>query len=261
VGQIQDQIAKCYGTPIYQLDRERTLFDRPNCVLGLWPKSRPQIPTAIGGLGHSEQIVDVSNPGVHFIGADGPWRPERSFSAPQIDGLQRSQPAAPNFAGSTDRAHTRLCQIFGLGILHPAFDGANIWVVNNNNSGTVSKIRVSDGALLGTFSTGGAQPYAAAFDGANIWVTNALSGTVSKIRAADGANLGTFATGANADGVAFDGSNIWVANAFSNTLSKIRAADGVTLGTFPTGANPAGVAFDGVNIWVPNNFGDSVSKY
>src|SRR5579863_5975535 len=35
-----------------------------------------------------------------------------------------------------------------------AFDGANIWVANNAD-GTVSKLRASDGAALGTFSVGG----------------------------------------------------------------------------------------------------------
>jgi len=35
-----------------------------------------------------------------------------------------------------------------------AFDGANIWVTNNAD-GTVSKLRASDGAALGTFSVGG----------------------------------------------------------------------------------------------------------
>ncbi|HTD23717.1 MAG TPA: hypothetical protein VK738_13750 [Terriglobales bacterium] len=49
-----------------------------------------------------------------------------------------------------------------------AFDGANIWVANNNGN-TVSKLRASDGAVLGTFAVG-LSPYGVAFDGANIWV-------------------------------------------------------------------------------------------
>jgi hypothetical protein len=35
-----------------------------------------------------------------------------------------------------------------------AFDGANIWVTNKLNSGTVTKLRASDGANLGTFGVG-----------------------------------------------------------------------------------------------------------
>ncbi|MCH7884361.1 MAG: hypothetical protein IIC01_03840 [Planctomycetes bacterium] len=53
-----------------------------------------------------------------------------------------------------------------------AFDGANIWVANLV-SNTVTKLRASDGAVLGTFSVG-IGPIGVAFDGANIWVVNAL---------------------------------------------------------------------------------------
>src|ERR1700682_4819646 len=42
-----------------------------------------------------------------------------------------------------------------------AFDGANMWVTNNGDS-TVTKLRASDGANLGTFNVGGA-PMGAAF--------------------------------------------------------------------------------------------------
>ena len=59
-----------------------------------------------------------------------------------------------------------------------AFDGANIWVANHDNS-TVTKLRASDGTLLGTFNTGAA-PVSLAFDGANIWVANHDDSTVTK---------------------------------------------------------------------------------
>ena len=71
-----------------------------------------------------------------------------------------------------------------------AFDGANIWVTNNDDA-TVSKLRASDGADLGTFNVGGA-PMGVAFDGANIWVANSFDNTVTKLRASDGTTLGTF---------------------------------------------------------------------
>ena len=60
-----------------------------------------------------------------------------------------------------------------------AFDGANMWVANEG-SGNVTKLRASDGKLLGTFSVGSC-PYGVAFDGANIWVTNFCSDSVSKL--------------------------------------------------------------------------------
>jgi YVTN family beta-propeller protein len=63
-----------------------------------------------------------------------------------------------------------------------AFDGANIWVTNAGDN-TVTKLRATDGGVLGTFAVGAA-PYGVAFDGANIWVSNFSPGTVTKLRAA-----------------------------------------------------------------------------
>jgi hypothetical protein len=44
----------------------------------------------------------------------------------------------------------------------------------------VSKLRASDGALLGTFAAG-SQPIGVAFDGTNIWVANLASNNASKL--------------------------------------------------------------------------------
>ncbi len=111
-------------------------------------------------------------------------------------------------------------QDFAVGFLPSAlaFDGVNIWVGNDGDN-TVSKLRASDGALLGTFTVG-SSPIGVAFDGANIWVTNSASANVSKLRASDGALLGTSGVGTAHQGVAFDGANIWVTNSSSNTVSK-----------------------------------------
>src|SRR5579864_8133517 len=38
-----------------------------------------------------------------------------------------------------------------------AFDGASIWTANSGD-GTVTKLRASDGMVLGTFSSGGGSP-------------------------------------------------------------------------------------------------------
>jgi hypothetical protein len=149
-----------------------------------------------------------------------------------------------------------------------AFDGANIWV-SNHGSTTVTKLRASDGATLGTFAVGfsvGFLPGGLAFDGANILVANTgqlcckQGHTVTKLRASDGRNLGTFAVGTQPNGLTFDGANMWVANFSTFTVTKLRASDGTNLGTFTVGTTPMGVAFDGANIWVTNNGDNTVSK-
>ena len=57
--------------------------------------------------------------------------------------------------------------------------GANIWVANST-SNTLSKLRASDGKLLGSFPVD-ANPGGLAYDGANIWVTAAVAKTVVKV--------------------------------------------------------------------------------
>ena len=83
----------------------------------------------------------------------------------------------------------------------------------------VTKLRASDGTVLGTFAVG-TQPMGVAFDGANIWVTNDVSNTVTKLRASDGTVLGTFGVGNHPLGVAFDGANIWVTIGGNDTCDQ-----------------------------------------
>jgi hypothetical protein len=140
-----------------------------------------------------------------------------------------------------------------------AFDGANIWVVNTQSS-SVTKLRASDGTVLSTTSGVGCVPTWAVFDGENIWVSNSQCSKVTKIRASDGTVLATYAVGDHPEGLAFDGANIWVANSRSNSVTKLRASDGTVLGTFPVGTFPEQVAFDGTNIWVTNDTSGTVTK-
>ncbi|MBA3960612.1 MAG: hypothetical protein H0X40_01755 [Chthoniobacterales bacterium] len=142
------------------------------------------------------------------------------------------------------------------------FDGTDIWVAGYAVGNAVFKLRVSDGAVLGTYGVG-RQPYQLAFDGANIWVTNILDNTVSKLRARDGAQLFTAKAGPDPSGIVFDGRAIWVANSYpgwgrpARTITKLRLSDGVKLATATVGRNPQLLAFDGSHIWASNYYPDS----
>lgn len=139
-----------------------------------------------------------------------------------------------------------------------AFDGAHIWVTNWG-AGTVTKIRASDGAIIGAYAAG-SHPNPIAFDGYHIWVGREDAPLVTKIQASDGATVASFNAGTTGHwGMAFDGANIWVSNSGGNSVTKIRASDNVILGTYTTGNNPQGLAFDGTHIWV-RNFDGTVSK-
>ncbi len=140
-----------------------------------------------------------------------------------------------------------------------AFDGANIWVVNNLGD-TVTKLRANDGMVIGTFRAGN-YPREVIFDGANIWISNGNdNSTVTKLRASDGAELGTFSVGRDPERMAFDGANVWVGNSLSNSVTKLRASDGKRLATCKVGNAPNGVAFAGANIWVANGPDNTVWK-
>src|SRR5438132_13433002 len=99
-------------------------------------------------------------------------------------------------AEAAERADApNLIQSFPVGIdpWSLTFDGANIWTTSLASS-NVTKLRASDGALLGTFDAGGTAGWAA-FDGGNVWFSNFDNDTVTKLREVDGVLRGTFAVG------------------------------------------------------------------
>jgi len=129
------------------------------------------------------------------------------------------------------------------------FDGANIWVANSGND-SVTKIRASDGAVLGTFAVG-ASPQGLMFDGSNIWVANGNGNSVTRLLASDGSVVGTYPINGKPMRIAFDGTDVWITT-FGSSLIRMQASDGTVLNTFiqGPGATPYGIAFDGSNIWV-----------
>jgi hypothetical protein len=140
-------------------------------------------------------------------------------------------------------------------------DGVNIWV-GNAGSGTVSKLRASDGQLLATIPVG-RTPGSLAFDGENIWVSAGDDYKVVKLRVSDGAVLGSI-TVAQPGGLAFDGTNVWVGNNVpSGSVTKIAGTGPLTvLGVYPTDQSfSLNVAFDGTNIWAVNSGSWSVTKF
>jgi len=93
-----------------------------------------------------------------------------------------------------------------------------MWVAVSSTNKVV-KLRLKDGALLGSFNVGSV-PYGVVFDGANIWVVNFASSNVTKL-AANGSILGTFNVGQGPEDAAFDGANVWVVNVDDGTASKL----------------------------------------
>ena len=115
----------------------------------------------------------------------------------------------------------------GAGPSSIAFDGANIWVATPN-SGTVTRLSASNGALLNTLNLVGASGIV--FDGDNIWIS-IFSGTVIKLRASDGASQCSASVPNTPQAMAFDGANIWVVHLVSSSVTKLRRSDARTWAT------------------------------
>jgi sugar lactone lactonase YvrE len=93
-----------------------------------------------------------------------------------------------------------------------------MWIANRGY-GTVTKLRASNGKLLGTFSVPGA-PYGLAFDGSHIWVTG--DSAVTELRATDGKTLHYYnVSGPQTTGIVFTGTNIWVTGWNNNAAGKL----------------------------------------
>ena len=89
-----------------------------------------------------------------------------------------------------------------------------MWVANRDD-GTVSKLRASDGSVVGTFSIPGGG-YGVAFDGTYMWLSGDV--LIYVLRASDGAVVGH--RNLQTTGVAFDGAYVWIAETNRNFVHK-----------------------------------------
>ncbi len=156
-----------------------------------------------------------------------------------------------------------LRQINGLAPTDIVFDGTYLWSANGIN-GTVSRIRASDGVLIGTYTIG-AQVDQITFDGNYIWV-DTVDGNVNRFSVQSFTEpliIDSVASGlaANANDIAFDGTAVWATyNGVVNNLVKINASTLAVEGTYTAGTDPTMMAFDGANIWVINTTSNNISK-
>ena len=135
------------------------------------------------------------------------------------------QPLGPLFDGAnvwvTDNSANKLLKLDANGGIlqtvtvgttpaYPVFDGTNIWVPNANGA-SVSVVRASSGAVVGTLTGNGlVNPFSAAFDGQRVLITNPNANSVSLFKAADLSPIGNFGTGSStgpyfpcSDGISF----------------------------------------------------------
>jgi hypothetical protein len=149
-------------------------------------------------------------------------------------------------------------------------DGADLWVVNRNPVGSVSRVRASDGKVLGTWTgmTPGTAKAIIVAAGRIFIVAETTPGTLYRIDPDQPPGPVTVVSnnlGASSNSLAFDGSRIWTANAgagagFPTSVSRVDINTG-SVTTFFIGFNLlTGILYDGTNIWVTDAADDSIKK-
>jgi hypothetical protein len=188
----------------------------------------------------------------------------------------------------------------GNGPVHCATDGADVWLAENafmTKNGTISRVRASDGRLLGTWTGAvGAwrvlvamgQVFAIGISPGGLYMLDPTQppGPVAAVASPgafptgitfDGVNIWTANSGGSVSiitpgswamttvsgfsapvGAIFDGTSVWITDHTAGTLLRLSQTGG-TLQTVKVGAGPGQPAFDGSNIWVPNEDDDTVS--
>ena len=145
-------------------------------------------------------------------------------------------------------------------------DGADVWVANST-SGTVSRVRGSDGKLLETW-TGATSANGVLVAMGRVFVTGFTTpGRLYMIDPSQAAGAVTTVAsnlGNGPNGIAFDGGRIWTANNNSGASVSIVTPGAsipwtVTNAFTPGFENPAGMIYDGTNIWVTDN-GANIEK-
>ncbi|HKF44351.1 MAG TPA: S-layer homology domain-containing protein [Thermoanaerobaculia bacterium] len=139
-----------------------------------------------------------------------------------------------------------------------ACDGADVWVANHA-SGTVSRVRGSDGKLLETW-TGAPGAWGVHVAMGRVFVTGADAARLYAIDPSQPAGAVTIvstAIGSVPQGVTFDGARVWTAN-IGGSVSIVTPGASfpwtvttVTAGFF----EPTGAVFDGTRVWVTDGGG------
>ena len=189
-----------------------------------------------------------------------------AFLSRSVDGvLKRSgrRAALNRFWATRNEAAIDVTTV-GTSAKHPAADGADVWVPGQTD-GIVSRVRASDGALLGTW-TGALFPIAALSAMGKIFVAgDAAPGRLYRIdpRGPAGAMTTVATTFGNfPQGIAFDGWRIWMTESLGSVsivtpgASLPWTATTVTVGF----TQPTGILFDGSSMWVTDKGPGTILK-
>jgi len=138
-----------------------------------------------------------------------------------------------------------------------AYDGKDLWVTNYN-SGTVSRVRASDGKLLETWTDAERATGVVVARGKIYIAGNTTLGSLYEIdptKPAGSVTIDFQTLGIRPVAIAYDGSRIWMANEGEGLapsgVSIVSFENGLSATTVSTGFQfLSGITYDGANIWV-----------
>jgi hypothetical protein len=155
----------------------------------------------------------------------------------------------------------------GTGSQQVESDGADLWVANQP-SGTVARVRGSDGKLLETW-TGAVRATGVLSAMNRIFVTGdgnfSGPGSLYRIDPSQPAGVVTTVTsnlGNFSEGITYDGTRIWTANSDSVSIVTPGATIPWTVTTVTTGfgGTQRSVLYDGANVWVTSSNLGTIKK-
>lgn len=135
-------------------------------------------------------------------------------------------------------------------------DGADLWVTGSDH-GTVTRVRASDGKVLGIWTGATGASHLVAAKGL-IFITGFGSGELCQIDPAQPPGLVTnlTAVGPGPIGIAFDGSRIWTAS--QSGFISIVTLNTLAVTMVSTGfIQPFDLIYDGANMWLTDQGGSS----
>jgi hypothetical protein len=130
-------------------------------------------------------------------------------------------------------------------------DGEDLWVANDDSTGTVSRVHASDGRLLGTW-TGAFGASGVVIARGRVFVTSTdFPGRIYVIDPTQPPGAATSLTSSFISeplAITFDGFNLWTAET-GLSISKVNPNSGAVT-TYSGFNSPSGIIYDGQNIWV-----------
>ncbi|MEK6282017.1 MAG: S-layer homology domain-containing protein [Acidobacteriota bacterium] len=130
-------------------------------------------------------------------------------------------------------------------------DGADLWVANEG-SGTVSRVRASDGKLLETWTGATGAVGVVAAKGLIFVTGNTTPGNLYQIDPTQPVGAVTTLTSSlegSPQGISFDGARIWTPNIEGSV--SIVTLNPLSVTTVTAGfSSPRGILYDGANMWV-----------